>query len=202
MNIDFIPFNKSRKRGFTYTPFTKVCRFTPHTFGKKRRGFTLIEMIIYVFFVGTFSVLALNGVFQATEVFADFRITRNLNSTAEIILDRVTREVRQAYDVDQVESSFGAHPGKLTLKTTDPADVDTTIEFYMDSGNVKIKEGGVDQGLLGSSDVTVDIFVFDFISNANTKAIKTRVQLTAQRGSLQKTKTFYSTTILRGSYSN
>ena len=191
MNINFIYFNKSQKRGFT-----------PPTFVKKVGGFTLIEMIIYVFFVGTFSVLALNGVFQATKVFADFRITRNLNSTAEVILDRVTREVRQAYDVDQVESSFGANPGKLTLKTTDPADVDTTVEFYMDSGNVKIKEGGVDQGLLGSSDVVVDIFVFDFISNANSKAVKTRVQLTAQRGSSQKTKTFYATTILRGSYTN
>ena len=179
MNIDFIHFNKSQKKGFT-----------------------LIEMIIYVFFVGTFSVLALNGVFQATEVFADFRITRNLNSTAEVILDRVTREVRQAYDVDQVESSFGTHPGKLTLKTTDSSDVDTTVEFYMDGDNVKIKEGGVDHGLLGSSDVAVDIFVFDFISNVNSKAVKTRVQLTAQRGSLQKTKTFYATTILRGSYSN
>ncbi len=179
MNTDFIHLNKSRKKGFS-----------------------LIEMTIYVFFVGTFSVLALNGVFQAIEVFADFRMTRNLNSTAEVILDRVTREVRQAYDVDQAESSFSAHPGKLTLKTIDPSDVDTTVEFYIDSGSVKIKEGGVEQGLLGSSDVAVDIFVFDFISNANAKAIKTRLQLTAQRGSLQKTKTFYATTILRGSYSN
>ena len=117
MNTDFIHLNKSRKKGFT-----------------------LIEMIIYVFFVGTFSVLALNGVFQAIEVFADFRMTRNLNSTAEVILDRVTREVRQAYDVDQVESSFSAHPGELTLKTIDPSDVDTTVEFYIDSGSVKIKE--------------------------------------------------------------
>jgi type II secretory pathway pseudopilin PulG len=191
MNISFTSLNKRQKTGFT-----------PPTFIKKVGGFTLIEMIIYIFFVGTFSVLALNGVFHATKVFADFRITRDLNSTAEVILDRVTREVRQAYDVDQVESSFGTHPGRLTLKTIDPFDVDTTIEFYIDSGNVKIKEGGVGQGLLGSSDVAVDIFVFNFITNTNTKAVKTRLQLTAQRGSSQKTKTFYATTILRGSYSN
>ena len=169
---------------------------------RQRKGFTLIEMVIYIAFVSTFSVLALNGVLLATKVFSDFRITRNLNNTAEVILDRVVREVRQAYDVDQVESSFGAHPGKLTLKTIDPSDIDTTIEFYLDNGNVKVKEGGVDSGFLGSRDVMVDIFVFDLITNSNTKAVRTRLQLTAQRGSLQKIKTFYATTILRGSYSN
>lgn len=210
-------YNKKQKKGFISTPSfllmkssaagnrkkkNSVYGFIPHTFVKKVGGFTLIELMIYVFFVGIFSVIAMNGVLHATKVFSDFRMTRNLNGTAEVVLDRLAREVRQAYDVDQVESSFGTHPGRLTLKTIDPADVDTTIEFYIDSGNVKIKEGGVDQGLLGSSDITVDIFVFNFITNVNTKAVKTRLQLTAQRGSLQKTKTFYATTILRGSYSN
>lgn len=191
MNINFLNVNKNFQK-----------RFIPPTFVKKVRGFTLVEMVIYIFFVGVFSVLALNGVFQATKVFSDFRITRNLNSTAEVILDRVTREVRQAYDVDQVESSFDTHPGRLTLKTINILDVDTTIEFYIDGENVKIKEGGVEQGLLGASNVTVDLLVFNLITNANTEAIKTRLQLTTQKGSLQKTKTFYATTILRGSYSN
>lgn len=169
---------------------------------KQKKGFTLVEMVIYVFFVGVFSVLALNGVFQATKVFSDFRITRNLNSTAEVVLDRLTREVRQAYDVDQVESSFGTHPGRLTLKKVDSSGVSTTTEFYVENGSIKLKEGGVSQGILGASNVSVDLLVFDIITNANTKAIRTRVQMTSQKGSLEKTKTFYATTILRGSYSN
>lgn len=179
MNINFININK-----------------------KQKKGFTLVEMVIYVFFVGVFSVLALNGVLQATKIFSDFRITRNLNSTAEVVLDRLTREVRQAYDVDQIESSFATHPGRLTLKKVDASGVSTTTEFYVENGNIKLKEGGVPQGILGASNVSVDLLVFDIITNANTKAIRTRMQLTAQKGSLEKTKTFYATTILRGSYSN
>ena len=169
---------------------------------KQKRGFTLTEMVLYIFFVSVFSILALQGVLFGTKIFSDFRLTRNINNSAEVILERIVREVRQAYDVNQVESSFGTHPGKLTLKTIDPSDVDTTIEFYVDSGTVKVKEGGVDQGFLGSQDVGVDILVFNFITNANTEAVKTRLQLSAQRGSSQKIKTFYATTILRGSYSN
>ncbi|MCK5590731.1 MAG: hypothetical protein KAI72_02125, partial [Candidatus Pacebacteria bacterium] len=88
-NINFIQFNKRQKKGFS-----------------------LVEILIYIFFVSTFSILALNGVFMATKVFSDFRITRDLNSTAEVVLDRLTRELRQAHDVDQVESSFSTHPGR------------------------------------------------------------------------------------------
>ncbi len=189
-NINFIQFNKRQKKGFT-----------PHTFAKKVGGFSLVEIIIYIFFVSTFSILALNGVFMATKVFSDFRITRDLNSTAEVVLDRLTRELRQAHDVDQVESSFSTHPGRITLKTINALDVDTTVEFYVDGENIKLKEGGVEQGILGSSKVTADLFVFNLITNSNTQAVKTRLQLTAQKGSLQKTKTFYATTVLRGSYS-
>ena len=75
------------------------------------------------------------------------------------------------------------------------------MEFYVDGENIKLKEGGVEQGILGSSKVTADLFVFNLITNSNTQAVKTRLQLTAQKGSLQKTKTFYATTVLRGSYS-
>jgi len=200
MNISFVSIKRNPKDGFT--PLKTFSTKDGHKKSKSLTGFTLVEVVIYIFFVGVFSVLALNGVFQATKVFSDFRITRNLNNTAEVVLDRVTREVRQAYDVDSVESSFDSHPGRLTLKTVNTLDVDTTIEFYVDGENIKIKEGGIEQGLLGASNVTVDLLVFDFIANANTEAVKTRLQLTAQKGSLQKTKTFYATTILRGSYSN
>lgn len=164
------------------------------------KGFSLVEMVIYVSFLIIFSVIVIEAVLTTTRTLADFQLTRNINSSATTIMERFVRDIRIAYDVDQIESTFGAHPGRLTLKTTDEFGADTTTEFYIDSGRVRVKEGGVDAGYLSSQNVLVDLLAFDFVSNGNTSAVTIRLQLSASRGSMIKTETFYSTTILRGSY--
>lgn len=163
-------------------------------------GFTLVEMVIYVSFLAVFSVLIINSLVITTRAFADFRLTRDVNNSAITVMERLVRDIRDAYDVEQVESTFSSHPGRLTLNTTDDLGANTTIEFYVDSGRIRVKEGGVDTGYISSQNVTVDLLVFDFVTNINTSAVTIRMQLSASRSSVEKQKTFYSTVILRDSY--
>ena len=135
-----------------------------------------------------------------TRSFAEFRITRDINNSAVTVVERFVRDIREAYNVDFVESDLNSHPGRLTLKITDDLGADTTVEFYVDSGRIRVKEDGVDIGYLSSQNVTIDLLVFDFVSNPNTSAVTARLQISSSRGDLEKQKTFYSTTILRGSY--
>lgn len=171
-----------------------------HTSSQYKKGFTLVEVVLYMTFVAFFSIVAINGVMTLTRVFAEFHVTRDMNSTAVTIMDRINREIRLAYDVDQGQSSLATNPGVLFLNTT-ATTTDTNIEFSVDAGRVKVREGGVDAGYLGSQHVNVDILIFDIIANTYSQAIKTRLELTANFSNGDtKTRTFYSTTILRGGY--
>jgi type II secretory pathway pseudopilin PulG len=171
-------------------------------FKNKKNGFSLLEMVIYIAFVSVFSGLAIQSLMLASRNFADFQLTREVNSTATTAMERIIREIRTANDIDLANSVLGTSPGRLTLKTIDASGVATTTEFYVDatSGRIKIKEGGVDAGFLGSQKVNTDILVFDVITNARTKAVTVRLQLSAIHLPQEKIKTFYSTATLRGSY--
>lgn len=163
------------------------------------KGFTLVEAIIYVTYVSLLSAIAINGIMDLTRVFVSFQITRDMNNTAEIITDRVIRQMRLAYDIDQSSSNFGVNPGTLVLNTTDSG-FGTTVEFFIHNGQVKVVEGGIDMGYLGSKNVDIDILVFELITNARTQAVRTRLELSVDRFGDKHTKTFYTTTILRGGY--
>jgi len=169
-------------------------------FKKTSKGFTLVEMIIYVTFVAVISVIATNSIITMSNTFSNLRVTRDINNTATVAIERVVREIRRAYDIDQANSSFGAHPGRLTLNTTASDDSDTTVEFYVSSGRLRVKTGGVDAGPITSKNITVDNLLYDLITTSNTTAVKIEMQVTATNGSIQKTETFYNTVALRGSY--
>ncbi|MCK5590335.1 MAG: type II secretion system protein, partial [Candidatus Pacebacteria bacterium] len=96
---------------------------------EKEKGFTLVEMVIYVSFLAVFSVMVVSAVVTSMSAFVEFRLTRDINNSATTIMERFVRDVRIAYDVDQTESTLSSHPGRLTLNTTDEFDNATTTEF-------------------------------------------------------------------------
>lgn len=164
------------------------------------KGFSLIEMIIYAVILSILTIVTINSTFSVIRSFSEFRVARDLNSSAASLLERLSREIRTAYDIDVNQSSFGVNPGRLTLKTNPTGGADTTMEFYVENGALKIKEGGVAMGSLTSSSTAITNFMVRSLSNQNSNAIKTELGLTATRGSISKSGNFYSTIILRGGY--
>lgn len=167
---------------------------------KLERGFTLVEMLVYVAMLAILSVLAIQTTLSMTRAFADLRVSRDLNSSATALFERITRDVRGAYDVDEAQSTLGANPGRLMLGTKDAAGANTTIEYYVENGLVKISEGGVAQGAIMTTSTSVTSFVVREISNLNTDAVKVEATITATRGDITKTRNFYTTVVLRGTY--
>lgn len=163
------------------------------------RGFTLVEMVIYIAFFAVLSTLAVEATITVMKSFYSLRLTQSVNQSATVALERMSREVRNAYDVDTSNSTFNTNPGRLTLNTKDASGTNTTIEFYVSSNQLMLKEGGVDKGSLFSKNVTVTNLVFHLITTTNSKAIKIEMTLRDERGTLQQTVKFYDTIILRGS---
>lgn len=165
-----------------------------------RRGFTLVEMIFYAAFLGILSVLAINSTLLMTKAYTKLRVSRDLNSSATAVLERMTREIQGAYDFDSAQSTFGTNPGRLTLNTKNSVGADTTTEFYVENGIIKVREGGVSAGALMSSSSSVGSFIVRSLSSTNAKAIKIELTMTATRSSVFQTRNYYTTVILRMSY--
>lgn len=164
------------------------------------RGFSLIEMVIYAGILSVLTIVAINATFSTIKSFAEFRVSRDLNSSATSLLERITREIRVAHGIDGAQSAIGVNPGRLTLLTEDLGGADTTVEFYVENGTLKIKEGGVAMGALTSSSTAVTNFIVRSLSSPKSTSIKTELGLTATRGGISKSGNFYSTILLRGDY--
>lgn len=167
---------------------------------KKISGFTLVEMIIYIAFFAVLSVVTVNATIMVMKSFYSLRITQNISQSATTALERMSREIRNAYDIDTVNSTFGTSPGRLTLSTKDNFGANTTVEFYVNAGNqLNMKIGTVDQGALMTKSVTITNLVFYLITNINSKSIKIEMTLRDSRADITKTVKFYDTIVLRGS---
>ncbi len=163
-------------------------------------GFTLVETVIYVAAFAVLSVAALQATIVVMKSFYTLRLNQSINGSATVALERMSREIRNAYDVDGAASTFGVSPGRLTLKTKDDAGANTTVEFYVDAASqLGIKVGGTDNGLLVTKTVTVTNLIFRSISTTNSKAIKIEMTLHDSRAAASQEVKFYDTIVLRGS---
>jgi prepilin-type N-terminal cleavage/methylation domain-containing protein len=165
----------------------------------RTQGFTLVEMVVYAAVLGVLAVVAINSMLIMTGAYANLRASRDLNASATAVLERITREIRTAYAVDGA-STLNVNPSDLILDTKNAGGANTTVEFYVENNLLKVKEGGVAQGSLTTSSTNVSNFVARSISGKNSKAVKIELTMTATRGTKSKTRNFYTTVVLRGSY--
>lgn len=161
-------------------------------------GFTLVEMIIYIAFFTILSLLAMQATLAAMRSFYTLRLTQNINQSATVALERMSREIRNAYDIDETLSTLGSNPGRLTLKTEDALGANTTIEFYVSNGQMRVKESGVDKGSLLAKNTTVTNLIFRKVTTLNSRAIKIEMTLRDARGAEAREVKFYDTIVLRG----
>lgn len=167
---------------------------------KKNKGFTLIEMIIYATVLGFMVSVSINSTFAMLRAFGNIRVSHDVNNSALVSLERMVSEIRIATGIDGAQSTFSANPGVLFLDTLDSGGSPATIEFYVEGGSLKVKQDGVAQGVLTSQNVVIDNLVFYSASNSNSEAVKIELQLTGTRGNISKTRKFYGTAVLRGTY--
>ncbi len=163
-----------------------------------KKGFTLIEIIIYTAIIAIIFILVVNSLTVVIRAFNQGRVAIKINNSAELAMERMTREIRFAYDID-ISSVLG-HLVLSTYSISSP-ETPTTIEFYLDSGKLMVKEGVWPADQLTSSDLSVTNLVFRQITAYSTsKAIKIEMTIQGSSGNYQKTENFYNTAILRKSY--
>jgi len=171
-------------------------KFSIFNFQFSKRGFTIIELLIYTAILGFVFAFVIGGMLALNRAVVNGRGSRDLNTSAAVALERIVRETKDASSVDVANSILGVHPGKLVLNTSNASTTGGTMEFYISDGQIMIKQG-VSTVSLTSASVQISDLVFHYISTTNSMAL--RVELTVESSSSPQ-RMFFDTAVLRESY--
>ncbi len=161
-----------------------------------KKGYTLVEMVIYVSVMSIVTLLIVNTVLTFSKSYKEINALRIVDGSAIDSMERISREVRGSVSVDTVNSTLGSNPGVLTLIQSSGSQ-STTTKFYVESGTLKVDVNGVYSGPLTGTGIVVDSLVFSKIDSNVTSAIKIDMTITGTYALTSKTKIYHTTVLLK-----
>lgn len=167
---------------------------------KKQKGYTIIELLIYVAVLAFMMVVVVGSLVGISRVYRQVRIVELVHSNASSAVETVSREIRTALSVDAGASTFDSTNGVLKLNSIDLGGVDKTVTFSLSSGQILMSENGSSLGPITSDHATVSSLHFEHVDMLKADAVKFYITLSVGTGEYQRTETFYDTIVLRGSY--
>ncbi|MBI2484479.1 hypothetical protein HYV71_04840 [Candidatus Uhrbacteria bacterium] len=126
---------------------------------RSQSGFTLFEVILSITLLSSIvftSVVFFGAVLSSR---AKTNATQEVHDAARIASAFITKRIRSAASIESASSTFGAHPGVLTLAMDDPS-LDPTILSVSPDSDLQITEGNSSPVSLTSNRVTITNLVF------------------------------------------
>lgn len=166
---------------------------------KTNFGMSLMETVVYVSLVALLSVLVVQAIIVLGSSFKAIRATRDLENSALVALDRVSKEIRLA-DAVGAGGVYDATTSDVVLTYSGiPA---TTREFWVDENRVlRLKENGADLGALTSANVSVDTFLVSQATTSSKTSFRVTLTLSDKRDTKNpRSATFYTAAAMRNLY--
>lgn len=162
---------------------------------KFNKGFSLIEIMIYLAIFTAVSILVINSFIIIISTFAKIKSNHDLVNSGSNSLERISREIRQAKSID-ITSVFDSDSSSLKLVDPDG----TTVVFDKNIDDLRISKNGTNIGNLFVNNVSLNKLIFKRIVTTNSEAIKIEIELQDTNDKTNKIEKFYDTVVLRGSY--
>lgn len=150
--------------------------------GTRKRGFTLIEAMVYVSVLSLVAGVGILTLFAMSRNLSGLRDTSALASSASLGLERLVREIRIAEAIAE-ESVLGSSPGQLVLSHG--------TRFFLAGGELQMQQGTHPAESLLPGIVATDL-VFKRIVTPQSVGVTMSVVLDGVP--------FRTTVALRGSY--
>lgn len=169
----------------------------------QNKGFTFVELLIYIGFLSMFLTVMINCVVLFTRSWSTIRANRNLNTAAVSLMERMTRDIRNATALNVASSNFGVSTSTLSITTKDDVGSFVTTSYRLDTSTKKVMllQNGV-EGPLTPATASVDSFVLYRFTTAQADGIRIQATITGRDHGKTATQTFYTTALLRGQYRN
>lgn len=159
------------------------------------KGYSLVELVIYIALFVVLSMAVMQSLFSIMKTYANAQSYRTVQQNGELVMERITRELRQADSLSISESVFGTSPGVVTFSGQDLAGVPYTGTIMVSDGKAQIVLGGVTSDLTNNG-VVVSSLIFSRIQSVPDEAVKIILTLTTTKAPFV-TSSFYTTVILR-----
>ena len=150
-------------------------------FKNNNKGFTLVEMIMYVAIMTIVGSVIVVFIPQLTRknayIQAKGEVFDNMTSAMEIM----AREIKNSESVYASTTVFDANPGQLSLETsynTIPTEDSTFVDFYVDGDRLHVKREEQTEELLLSDKIKINSLVFTNLNAGGNYPI-IRIVLTA-----------------------
>jgi Tfp pilus assembly protein PilE len=172
---------------------------------RAKSGFTLVEMIIYLFIMTIISIAIMQSiviVLKSNRVsFAD----ANLRNSGYSAMETMVQQIRASKSVDTTNSIlYPSSAGALQLNQLDAIGNSYVVKFATSSGQtLGLYEGSTTPSLVGPltlSGTKVIGLIFNLINTGNSEAVRIQLNLSATVNGVSENEWFYDTIILRGSY--
>ena len=164
------------------------------------RGFSLIEIIIYISIFAMISIVVINSFVVVVNSFSNTKTTRDLLESGNTSLERISREIRQAKNIDIGNSTFASSPGVLQLNSTNAGGTTRIVKFAVVNGALNLYQDGALTGNLVGANISVTSLIFRRISTGTGEAVKIEVTFQDNRSKTLRSESFYDTVLLRGNY--
>jgi type II secretory pathway pseudopilin PulG len=161
------------------------------------KGFSLVEMLVYIGILVFMLVIILQVVLSVGSSDKIIVSLRNIETSASLALERVSREARTADTIVVASSVFGSHPGRLVLNSVNASGTSRTVEFYLSNGQLILRENGIDSGALTAGDAYVTNLVFKRFASSTVEGVSTELNITSGTSTSFRSETFYTSTLLR-----
>ncbi len=165
---------------------------------KNKKGFSLIEIIIYLAIFTMISLLVINSLLIVISSFTTIQTNKILLEAGMNSMERVSRDIRQSDSIDLINSNFSG--GVLQLNTTNDSGLPATVKFSDENSKLDLYEDNILSGNLLGPDVLLDKLTFRRINTKESEAVKIEMTIHNINSTLSKKVNFYDTITLRGSY--
>ena len=151
-------------------------------FRKGRDGFSLLELLLYITVVSVVLLVSVVLTLDLLRTRLKAIALETVNQNERLALERVTTALRNANQISASGSVFDVPNGRLSLAMPNVAQDPTVID--VDSGVLRISEGGGAAVPLTSSTVEVTNFTLTRLNQASAEGV--RIQLTLRRTNPQQ----------------
>ena len=175
---------KITKKGFTPVPESPAFQggdewwlfgafgtgFQPKKTRKPRPlGFTLPEILVYIAILFVVLTSAISLVMWVIQASGKTKSMREVTGNAQRAIDVMAYEIKEATSVYTPVSSFGSHPGQLsleTIKSLPEGETNSYVDFYLCGAQLCMKKESQDPIAITSDRVQVNSLVFYHIVTA------------------------------------
>lgn len=161
----------------------------------RHRGMSIVDTLVYISILIILTGAAVTALLSLNIVFERNKAERVMTNAAVAVIERFTRDVRDADTVNLLLSTLTATSSVLVLENGA-----TTTTYSVMNGVVTLDVEGVSYGALTPSSVEVKNFSMVHYIGARSDAVRLTLTLGTYGRYASTTKTFNSAAVLRGAY--